>query len=307
MQNSDTENPLRVEELLKSWGEELEIEILTGEKGLERIISSDRIQKPGLKLLDSVLKLDKGTVQILGKTEIAYFDRLKPAEKKNVTGSLMSQNVPCFIVTRDLTPDKKLFEACEKNRIPLFSTKLYTGKLISMLQEILEVRLAPFATAHGVLMDIHRLGVLLLGKSGIGKSECALDLILRGSKLISDDIVEIRKVGPTRLVGNGPERIKHLMEIRGVGIINIKDLFGTTSVMERREIDMVIELVQWNPDTEYDRLGIETGTYNILGIDLPHLVIPVSPGRNMSTIIEVAARNQLLKQSGGRPVQLFDN
>ena len=307
MQNSDTENALRVEELLKSWGEELEIEILTGEKGLGRIISSDRIQKPGLKLLDSVLKLDKGTVQILGKTEIAYFDRLKPAEKKSVTGSLMSQDVPCFIVTRDLTPDKKLFEACEKNRIPLFSTKLYTGKLISMLQEILEVRLAPFATAHGVLMDIHRLGVLLLGKSGIGKSECALDLILRGSKLISDDIVEIRKVGPTRLVGNGPERIKHLMEIRGVGIINIKDLFGTTSVMERREIDMVIELVQWNPDTEYDRLGIETGTYNILGIDLPHLVIPVSPGRNMSTIIEVAARNQLLKQSGGRPVQLFDN
>ena len=307
MLNSDTENPLRVEELLKSWGEELEIEILTGEKGLERIISSDRIQKPGLKLLDSELKLDKGTVQILGKTEIAYFDRLKPAEKMKVTGSLMSQDVPCFIVTRDLTPDKKLFEACEKNRIPLFSTKLYTGKLISMLQEILEVRLAPFATAHGVLMDIHRLGVLLLGKSGIGKSECALDLILRGSKLISDDIVEIRKVGPTRLVGNGPERIKHLMEIRGVGIINIKDLFGTTSVMERREIDMVIELVQWNPDTEYDRLGIETGTYNILGIDLPHLVIPVSPGRNMSTIIEVAARNQLLKQSGGRPVQLFDN
>lgn len=307
MQNSDTENALRVEELLKSWGEELEIEILTGEKGLERRISSDRIQKPGLKLLDSELKLDKGTVQILGKTEIAYFDRLKPAEKMKVTGSLMSQDVPCFIVTRDLTPDKKLFEACEKNRIPLFSTKLYTGKLISMLQEILEVRLAPFATAHGVLMDIHRLGVLLLGKSGIGKSECALDLILRGSKLISDDIVEIRKVGPTRLVGNGPERIKHLMEIRGVGIINIKDLFGTTSVMERREIDMVIELVQWNPDTEYDRLGIETGTYNILGIDLPHLVIPVSPGRNTATIIEVAARNQLLKQSGGRPVQLFDN
>ena len=307
MQNSNTENPLRVEELLKSWGEELEIEILTGEKGLERMISSDRIQKPGLKLLDSDLKLDKGTVQILGKTEIAYFDRLKPAEKKGVTGSLMSQDVPCFIVTRDLTPDKKLLEACEKNRVPLFSTKLYTGKLISMLQEMLEIRLAPFATAHGVLMDIHRLGVLLLGKSGIGKSECALDLILRGSKLISDDIVEIRKVGPTRLVGNGPERIKHLMEIRGVGIINIKDLFGTTSVMEKREIDMVIELVQWNPDTEYDRLGIETGTYNILGIDLPHLVIPVSPGRNTATIIEVAARNQLLKQSGGRPVQLFDN
>ncbi len=307
MPNSDTGKPLRVEELLGSWGEELEIELLAGEKGLARGITSDRIQKPGLKLLDPQLKLDKGTIQILGKTEVAYFERLRAAEKKSVTESLMSQDVPCFIITRDLTPDKRLLEACEKNRIPLFSTKLYTGKLISMLQDILEVRLAPFATAHGVLLDVHRLGVLLLGKSGIGKSECALDLILRGSKLISDDIVEIRKVGPERLVGNGPERIKHLMEIRGVGIINIKDLFGTTSVMERREIDMVIELVQWNPETEYDRLGIETGAYNILGIDLPHLVIPVSPGRNTATIIEVAARNQLLKQSGGRPVKLFDN
>ncbi|MFI5322875.1 MAG: HPr kinase/phosphorylase, partial [Thermodesulfobacteriota bacterium] len=153
----------------------------------------------------------------------------------------------------------------------------------------------------------HRLGVLILGKSGIGKSECAIDLINRGSKLISDDIVEIRKVGASKLVGNGPERVKHLMEVRGVGIINIKDLFGTTSVMDKREIDMVIELVHWDPDTEYDRLGMETSSYNILGVKLPHLVIPVSPGRNMATIIEVAARNQLLKMSGINTAHNFDN
>jgi len=306
MRNSENITSFQVEELLKTWGEELQIELIAGRKGLSRKIYSDRIQKPGLKLLDPDLKLEEGTIQILGKTEIAYFDRLKGGEKETVTESLSFQDVPCFIISKELEPDEALKAACNKREIPLFTTKLYTGKLITLLQEILEVRLAPFATVHGVLMDIHRLGVLILGKSGIGKSECALDLINRGSKLISDDIVEIRKVGISRLVGNGPERIKHLMEVRGVGIINIKDLFGTTSVMDKREIDMVIELVHWDPGADYDRLGTETGNYTILGVDLPHLIIPVSPGRNTATIIEVAARNQLLKMSGVQTPRSFD-
>lgn len=306
MRNFENVNALLVEELYKSWGKELEIEIIAGRKGLSREIRSDRIQKPGLKLLDPDLKLEEGTIQILGKTEIAYFERLREGEKEKVTKILSSQDVPCFIISKELNPDEALKASCNQRDIPLFTTRLYTGKLISLLQEILEVRLAPFATVHGVLMDIHRLGVLILGKSAIGKSECALDLINRGSKLISDDIVEIRKVGASKLVGNGPERIKHLMEVRGVGIINIKDLFGTTSVMDKREIDMVIELVHWSPDTEYDRLGLETSNYNILGVQLPHLVIPVSPGRNMATIIEVAARNQLLKMSGVHSALNFD-
>ncbi len=305
MQNIENLNALRVEELYKTWGKELQIDLIAGRKGLNREITSDRIQKPGLKLLDPDIILDMGTIQILGKTEISYFDKLKETEKLKVTQRLSSQNVPCLIISKELSPDRKLKMSCNKRNIPLFTTGLYTGKLISLLQDILEERLAPFATAHGVLMDIHRLGVLILGKSGIGKSECALDLINRGSKLISDDIVEIRKVGSSKLVGNGPERIKHLMEIRGVGIINIKDLFGTTSVMDRREIDMVIELVQWDPNTEYDRLGLETSNYTILGIELPYLVIPVSPGRNTATIIEVAARNQLLKLSGVHSAQKF--
>lgn len=305
MQNIENINTLMVEELYKAWRKELQIDLIAGRKGLNREISSDRIQKPGLKLLDPDIKLDRGTIQILGKTEISYFDKLKEPEKLKVTKCLSSQDVPCFIVSKELNPDRKLKTSCNKREIPLFTTRLYTGKLISLLQELLEERLAPFATAHGVLMDIHRLGVLILGKSGIGKSECALDLINRGSKLISDDIVEIRKVGSSKLVGNGPERIKHLMEIRGVGIINIKDLFGTTSVMDKREIDMVIELVHWDPDTEYDRLGLETSNYSILDIELPHLVIPVSPGRNTATIIEVAARNQLLKLSGVHSAEKF--
>jgi HPr kinase/phosphorylase len=307
MRDSENVNPLKVEELYNSWGKDLEIELIAGRKGLSREISSERIQKPGLKLLDPELKLEEGTIQILGNTEIAYFDRLREGDKEKVNEILSSQDVPCFIISKELNPDEALKASCNRKNIPLFTTKLYTGKLISLLQEILEVRLAPFATVHGVLMDIHRLGVLILGKSGIGKSECAIDLINRGSKLISDDIVEIRKVGASKLVGNGPERVKHLMEVRGVGIINIKDLFGTTSVMDKREIDMVIELVHWDPEAEYDRLGLETSYYNILGVKLPHLVIPVSPGRNIATIIEVAARNQLLKMSGIHTPHIFDN
>ncbi|MEQ9620174.1 MAG: HPr(Ser) kinase/phosphatase [Deltaproteobacteria bacterium] len=305
MRNFKMVNELRVGELFKTWEQELQLKIIAGRKGLSREIKSDRIQKPGLRLLDPDLKLDNGTIQILGKTEISYFVKLKDEEKIKVTTSLSTQDVPCFIVSKELNPDDKFIASCNKRKMPLFTTELYTGKLISLLQEILEERLAPFATAHGALMDIHRLGVLILGKSGIGKSECALDLINRGSKLISDDIVEIRKVGSSNLVGSGPERTKHLMEIRGVGIINIKDLFGTTSVMDKREIDMVIELVHWDPEAEYDRLGLDDSNYKVLGVELPYLVIPVSPGRNTATIIEVAARNQLLKLSGVHSARKF--
>lgn len=167
-----------------------------------------------------------------------------------------------------------------------------------MVNKTLQDNKASFTTIHGVLLDIRGLGVLILGKSGIGKSENALDLINRGSKLISDDVVEIQKSAASGLTGTGPERIKHLMEIRGVGIINIMDIFGSASVMDSRTINMVIELVQWDSNTEYDRLGIDEKKYKLLGEELPYLLIPVRPGRNTATIIEVAVRNQILKSSG---------
>ncbi len=156
----------------------------------------------------------------------------------------------------------------------------------------------PMKTFHGVLLDVKQLGVLILGKSGIGKSECAIDLIIGGSKLIADDVIEIRRERRSRLIGTGPENIKYLMEIRGIGVVNIKNLFGANSVMDKKEIDMVVELDQWNTDTEYERLGLETMSYEILGVKIPYIIIPVSPGRNVATIVEVAVRNQILKNSG---------
>ena len=289
---------LSVEELQKKWGERLEINLVSGKRGLKRNISEDRVQKPGLRMIEPSVELEKGKIQIFGRTEVSYINSLSKPEKKNIIDQITSQDIPCLIISKDLLPNEYLKKTCQKRNVPLFITKLYTGKLISILNEILEERLAPFTTMHGVLLDVHRLGVLILGKSGIGKSECALDLIIRGSKLIADDVIEVRKVGSNTLIGNGPDDIKHLMEIRGIGIINIKDLFGRTSVMESREIEMIIELSRWQEKSDYERLGIDQKTYKIMDIDIPYIIIPVSPGRNISTIIEVAVRNQLLKLSG---------
>lgn len=289
---------LSVEELQKKWGERLEINLVSGNRGLKRNISKDRVQKPGLRMIGPSVELEQEKIQIFGRTEVSYINSLPKPEKKNIIDQITSQNIPCLIISKDLMPNEYLKKTCQKRNVPLFITKLYTGKLISFLNEILEERLAPFITMHGVLLDVHRLGVLILGKSGIGKSECALDLIIRGSKLIADDVIEVRKVGSNTLIGNGPDDIKHLMEIRGIGIININDLFGRTSVMESREIEMIIELSRWQEKNDYERLGIDQKTHKIMDIDMPYITIPVSPGRNISTIIEVAVRNQLLKLSG---------
>jgi HPr kinase/phosphorylase len=307
MTSINLETPLEVEELYRVWGKELGIELITGLDGLKREIRANRVQKPGLRMIEPLIQLEEGKVQILGRTEITFFGKHSALEQKQLAETLSSQDVPCFIVSKDLDPPEVLKDACEGKELPLFVTKLHAGKLISHLNSLLEERLAPFINVHGVLMDIHGLGVLILGKSGIGKSECALDLIIRGSKLIADDVVQVRKIGSSKLIGSGPKSVQHLMEIRGVGIINIKDLFGTTSVLDRREIDMVIELDHWNPGMEYDRLGLSQQSYTVMELDLPYLILPVSPGRNTATIIEVAVRNQLLKSSGVNMAEELEN
>ncbi len=289
---------ISISELIDNYGSRLNLEFLTNSNNHEKKITSIRVQKPGLRIIEKSIELEKGKIQILGKTEIDYINNLDKSSAHRVLKSLTSQNVPCFILSKGIEPKTEFINIFKKSEIPLLKTKITTGKLISEINEILAEKLAPMKTFHGVLMDIHRLGVLILGKSGIGKSESSLDLIPKGAKFIADDIVEVRRISNTKLIGTGPENIKYLMEIRGIGIVNIKDLFGTTSVMENREIEMVIELEQWNQNNEYERLGIETKSYDILDLPIPYVVIPVSPGRNIATIIEVAVRNQILKNSG---------
>ncbi len=298
MKKFKTSFSLTVGDFYEKFGEKLLLQPLVGKKGFKKQIISPSVKKPGLRIIEKKIKLESGNIQVLGRTETSYIKRFALQKQKEIIVSLLSNDIPCFILSKGLCPEKSFVKYFERDQVPLFVTSLSTGKLITTLNEVLAEEFAVQITVHGVLLDIHHIGVLVLGKSGIGKSECAIDLVIQGSKLIADDVVEIRKIGSRKLLGSGPESIRYLVEVRGIGIVNIKDLFGTTCVMEKREIDMVIELDHWDPKKEYERLGINTKTYSILDVDLPYTVLPVSPGRNMASVIDVAVRNQILKESG---------
>ena len=296
---------LAIEDLLKDEEYGLDLELVAGEKGISHRIYSSRIQKPGLALTGYTEHLHPDRLQVLGNTEISYLRQLDEHQAIKYIGKLCSFPISCFIVTKGLDPPGFLKMEAEKAGIPLLVTPLQSSTFISLITKFLEERLLPTTHVHGVLVDVLGVGVLLLGKSGIGKSECALDLVIRGHRLVADDIIYIKKKMPAALVGQAGETIQHHMEIRGLGIINIKDLYGVSSIREKKIIDLVLELIEWDPVQEYDRLGIDDQVHTILGVDLPHLKIPVRPGRNLTSIIEVAARNFLLKGMGYHSAREF--
>jgi HPr kinase/phosphorylase len=265
---------------------------------LKRRIAYSQVQKMGLALTGFVQFVHSERLQILGNTEMAYFRTLAPELQEKVIRQICGLELSCVVVTKNLEiPELLLLEAEEKN-IPLVRTSLATTEFIERVTQFLEEKLASTSSIHGVLMDVFGVGVLILGKSGIGKSECALDLVLRRHRLVADDMVYIQKRFPSSLIGSGFEVIQHHMEIRGLGIINIRSLFGVEAIRERKKIELVVELMEWDTNREYDRLGFEEEKYTILGVELPLLRIPVTPARNLTTIIEVAARNHLLKVMG---------
>lgn len=283
----------------------LALTVVAGQKGLSRKIGGTRIQKPGLALTGFLQHVHPERLQVLGLTEIAYLRSLDDAGRARASQALGGLRPCAVVVTRGLEIPPELSTALDSASVPLLSTPLMSSVFISRVSKLLEFRLAPSTQTHGVLIDVLGVGILFLGKSGIGKSEAALDLVLRGHRLVADDIVEIRRRQPDILVGSSSELIKHHMEIRGLGILNIKDLFGISSVRETKKIELVIELTDWNEDEEYDRLGVEERRYAVLDVALPLLRVPVRPGRNIASIIEVAARNQLLKQQGKHSAREF--
>ncbi|HEY6007730.1 MAG TPA: HPr(Ser) kinase/phosphatase [Geobacteraceae bacterium] len=296
---------LSIEDLLRDEEYGLELQLLAGGAGLVHRVSSSRIQKPGLALTGYTEHLHPDRIQVLGNTEISYLRQLSEHQAVDYIGKLCTFPLSCFIVTKGLDPPGFLKTETEKAGIPLLVTPHQSSTFISLITKFLEERLLPTTHIHGVLMDVLGVGVLLLGKSGIGKSECALDLVIRGHRLVADDIIYVKKKMPASLTGQAGEMIQYHMEIRGLGIINIKDLFGVSSIREKKIIDLVLELVEWDPIQEYDRLGIDDQVYTILGVDLPHLRIPVRQGRNLTSIIEVAARNFLLKGMGYHSAREF--
>lgn len=296
---------LTIQDLLHDKEYGLDLSLFAGEAGLSHRLYSARIQKPGLALTGYTEHLHPDRLQVLGNTEISYLEKMpRELAAANIV-QFCSFPISCFTVTKGLDPPDYLKQEAEKAGIPLLGTSLQSSIFISLITKFLEERLLPTTHIHGVLVDVLGVGVLLLGKSGIGKSECALDLVIRGHRLVGDDIINIKKKVPASLVGQAGELIQYHLEIRGLGIINIKDLYGVSSIREKKIVDMVIELVEWDSDHEYDRLGIDDKVYSILGVDLPHLCIPVRPGRNMTSIIEVAARNFLLKGMGYHSAREF--
>lgn len=289
---------LTIKDLLNDKAYGLDLHLLGGEVGLMNRLYSSRIQKPGLALTGYMEHLHADRVQVLGNTEISYLKQLPEDLGRKHTEMLCAYPIACFIITKGLTPPDFLMECTERAGIPLLITPHQSSTFISLITKFLEESLLPTTHIHGVLVDVLGVGVLLLGKSGIGKSECALDLVIRGHRLVADDVIHIKKKMPGSLVGQAGDTIQHHMEIRGLGIINVKDLFGVSSIREKKIIDMVLELQEWDADQEYDRLGIDERFQTILGVDLPHQKIPVRPGRNLTSIIEVAARNFLLKGMG---------
>lgn len=276
----------------------LRMRLVAGAVGLAREILDQRVQKSGLGIAGEVDSIHPGLVQILGETEIRYFENQPAAGQAGAADLYFSSPMACAVVGGGLPVPSALSEAAGQCGVPLFSSELPTAQLIQETIRSLSLLFAETSTVHGVLLDVLGVGVMLLGPSGVGKSECALDLILRGHRLVSDDVIHLEKRGPETLLGTGNELTRHHMEIRGMGILDIRALFGNMAILDRKKVELVIRIEDWDAEKEYDRLGLEDQRIEVLGVALPALLIPVSPGRNLATLVEVAVRNTLLKGQG---------
>ncbi|PZD95159.1 HPr kinase/phosphorylase [Paenibacillus sambharensis] len=294
---------VKVSELIQQFN----LEIIAGEDGLKRGITVDDLYRPGLEMAGYFHYHPTERVQILGKTELAFMETLDSTERTERLERLCHEETPCIIITRGIEAPQELLEQAEAKKIPLLRSQAATTFLISRITGFLERKLAPTATIHGVLVDIYGIGMLITGSSGIGKSETALELVKRGHRLVADDAVEIKQTSDGQLHGSAPELIRHLLEIRGLGIINVMTLFGAGAVRTQKRISVVIKLENWQQEKQYDRLGLDEDTTRIIDTDVPLVTVPVRPGRNLAVIIEVAAMNFRLKRMGYNAALQFTN
>lgn len=282
----------------------MKLENLTPEIAVKGIkIRQPDINRPALQLAGYLKHFEATRLQVVGFVEYSYFDDLEEARKKEVCDELMSYDVPAFVFCRELQPDPVFLQEAIAHRIPILSTKKTTSAFMAEAIRWLNVKLAPCISVHGVLVDVYGEGVLITGESGIGKSEAALELVKRGHRLVTDDVVELRKVSDDTLIGSAPDVTKHLIELRGIGIVDIKALFGASSVKDTSNIDLVIRLEDWDKDKEYDRLGLEETYTEYLGNKIVCHNIPIRPGRNLAIICESAAVNHRQKKMGYNAAQ----
>ncbi|HHW30312.1 MAG TPA: HPr(Ser) kinase/phosphatase [Clostridiaceae bacterium] len=272
---------------------------LMNNKRIDEIsVTTADVNRPGLEFVGYFEHFDSSRVQIMGMAEIAYLNELSSEKRYKILDDYFNHGFPCVVIARGLKAPPEMEEISKKYDIPVLGTSDITSRFLSGLIRYLNLHLAPRITKHGVLVEVYGEGILILGESGVGKSETALELVKRGHRLIADDVVEIRKVSDKTLLGAAPDRIRHFIEIRGVGILDVKNLYGVGSVNMLETINLVIHLEHWDREKNYDRLGIDDEYTEILGIKIPSLIIPVRPGRNLAIIVEVAAMNNRQKKMG---------
>jgi len=283
----------------------LPLDLLAGASGLDRRITSPYVQKTGLALAGFDEYLRPGRVLIFGESEIRFLESLGDAARLRALQAALRHDFPCILITGGFTPPAELPIAAERAGVPLLQTPMVTPTAIARLTAFLEDALAERTVCHAVLLDVLGLGVMLTGESGIGKSECALDLVVRGHRLVADDTVEVKRLSETVLIGTCPALTRHHMELRGLGIIDVRELFGISSTRSSKRIELVVHLERWETGREYERLGLDDIFHELLGVKLPLIRMPVAPGRNIAILVEVAARNQLLRARGHHAARLL--
>ncbi len=283
---------------LKDFCQQLKLELLNQVDVEEMDINVSDINRPGMQFCDFYEYFAYERPQVIGKVEMTYLETLMPDRRQQVLEKYMSYQLPCIVVCWGMQVPREMLEIATRRNIPVLRSREETTRFTFQVINYINRQIAPHVTRHGVLVDVHGVGILITGESGVGKSEVALELVRRGHQLCADDVVDICRVADNRLVGECPEMVRHFMEIRGIGLIDIRAMYGIGAVIRSKSIDMVIHMEHWDSKKEYDRLGLNEETTTILDVKVPYQVMPVRPGRNLAIIVEVAARNLSLKRMG---------
>jgi HPr kinase/phosphorylase len=302
-----SKNPLTVGRLFDMLGEPLHLELIGDEAGLTREIKSAEVSSPGLVLAGYVARFPAERMQVFGETEITYLGSLKAAERRRVLELFFSFDVPCVVVTKAQAIPAEMRECAAAKGVPILRSTLTTSEFYQRAKPAIAEELAPSTTLHGSLADVYGVGLLFMGQSGIGKSECVLDLVERGHRLVADDLVIATRRGSDIIIGRGHEMQRHHMEIRGVGVIDIPAIFGVRAVRQQKRIEVIVQLAEWDKTDTVDRTGLDSATGEILGVELPKAVIPLNPGKNITVVAEVVAMNHLLKYSGVNAAEAFND
>jgi HPr kinase/phosphorylase len=289
---------ITVQHFYESARDRFRLTLLAGADGLSNLITEKSLHRPGLALAGYVGLFTYHRMQIFGNTEIYYLRSLPIADRIKAFSTLASFSIPCIVITSGHQLDKELYDICNERKIPVFETKFETTKAVYFLSDFLEDQFNPQTVIHGAFVDVYGVGLLFVGRSGIGKSEVALDLIERGHRLVADDVVMVTQKGENILMGAGTDLVRHFMEIRGLGLLNVREMFGIRAIRFQKRVEVVVELEEWHPDGDYTRTGLDESSAQILGVDLPHVRLPIVNGKNITVISEVIALNYLLKHYG---------